>query len=78
MKQRDLLLALPKFMYEPTEQEVRDHKAYPQCVKLAEQLVQLQNKLKVKLMAYDMIERKTAKALITEETGLTFEFQERK
>lgn len=73
-KQR--LLALPKFMYEPTEQEVRAKKEYKQLVKLCEQLVQMQNKIKIKLGAYDLIERPIAKALLTEETGSGFAFMD--
>ena len=75
-KQR--LLALPKFMYEQTEQEVREHKAYRKCEALANKLVELQRKMKSQLIAFDLDERKIAKRLLTEETGLTFEFTEHK
>lgn len=75
-KQR--LQALPNIMYEADENEIRDKKQYAQLVKLCEQLVSVQNKIKVKLGAYDLIQRPKAKELLTEETGAGFKFMDSK
>lgn len=66
------LEALPKFLYQPTEQEVMQNKAYPQLVKMSERLVESIGKLKVKLASYDALERPVVRRLLTEETGINF------
>ena len=76
-KQR--LQALPKFMYEDVENEVREKKHYEQLVKLCEKLVDIQNKIKVKMVGgFDLVQRPVAKELLTEETGASFAFMDNK
>jgi hypothetical protein len=66
-KQR--LTALPKFMYEPTEQEVQDHKSYKKAVALAEKMFAMQQKMKLLMVSFDLKQRPIAQELIFEETG---------